>query len=293
MKPRLVNLNDENIDVSHEEAVRRSLAEWVLDCNIPRAHVSNLLKRLNREAGLAYLPLDSRTLLKSLRSRIQCRVVEPGSYFNFGIASTLAVVLALLNSKNIQNVLQFIWSIDGLPLVKGSGNSFWPILGKLYNVEYAELIVVGVFCGIKKPNCINNFLLEFVTELSDLQKNGFEFRGRLLKIETIAMLFDAPARSFATSVVPHNSYNCCHKCTTKGDWVRNTGKHGGRVTYPDLNAPARTDALFWQRPVAYLNHFDNKKKQIYSRKSVNRYGKKYPVRLYAFGLFGGPKKVYE
>ncbi|XP_045029453.1 uncharacterized protein LOC123472249 [Daphnia magna] len=155
----LVNLNDENIDVSHEEAVRRSLAEWVLDCNIPRAHVSNLLKRLNREAGLAYLPLDSRTLLKSLRSRIQCRVVEPGSYFNFGIALTLAVVLALLNSKDIPNVLQFIWNIDGLPLVKSSGNSFWPIVGKLYNVEYAELIVVGVFCGIKKPNCINDFFL--------------------------------------------------------------------------------------------------------------------------------------
>uniref|UniRef100_A0A0P5ZSP4 Transposase domain-containing protein n=1 Tax=Daphnia magna TaxID=35525 RepID=A0A0P5ZSP4_9CRUS len=153
----LVNLNDENIDVSHEEAVRRSLAEWVLDCNIPRAHVSNLLKRLNREAGLAYLPLDSRTLLKSLKSRIQCRVVEPGSYFNFGIASTLAVVLALLNSKDIPNVLQFIWNIDGLPLVKSSGNSFWPIVGKLYNVEYAELIVVAVFCGIKKPNCINDF----------------------------------------------------------------------------------------------------------------------------------------
>lgn len=173
----LVNLNDENIDVSHEEAVRRSLAEWVLDCNIPRAHVSNLLKRLNREAGLAYLPLDSRTLLKSLRSRIQCRVVQPGSFLNFGIASTLAVVLALLNSKDIPNVLQFIWNIDGLPLVKSSGNSFWPIVGKLYDVEYAELIVVGVFCGIKKPNCINDFLLEFVTELSDLQKNSFEFRN--------------------------------------------------------------------------------------------------------------------
>jgi hypothetical protein len=89
----LVNSNDENIDVSHEEAVRRSFAEWVLDCNIPRAHVSNLLKRLNRKSGL-----DSRTLLKSPRSRIQCRVVEPGSYSNFGIASTLAVDLALLNS---------------------------------------------------------------------------------------------------------------------------------------------------------------------------------------------------
>jgi hypothetical protein len=74
------------------------------------------------------------------------------------------------------------------------------------------------------------------------------------------MLFDAPACSFVTSVVPHNSYHCCHKCTIKGDWVRNTGKHDGRVTYPYLNAPARTDALFWQRPVAYLNLFDKKRK---------------------------------
>ncbi|XP_046632131.1 uncharacterized protein LOC124311816 [Daphnia pulicaria] len=50
----LVNLNDENIDVSHEEAVRRSLAEWVLDCNIPRAHVSNLLKRLKQQNLFVY-----------------------------------------------------------------------------------------------------------------------------------------------------------------------------------------------------------------------------------------------
>lgn len=69
----LAILNDDNFGVSYEEAVRRSLAGWVLDCNIPRAqHVLHLLKRLNRDSGLTYLPLGSRTLLKSLRSRIQC-----------------------------------------------------------------------------------------------------------------------------------------------------------------------------------------------------------------------------
>jgi hypothetical protein len=49
----LVNLNDDNIDVSHEEAVRRSLAEWVLDCNIPR-DVSNLLKPLKQQNLFVY-----------------------------------------------------------------------------------------------------------------------------------------------------------------------------------------------------------------------------------------------
>jgi hypothetical protein len=68
----LAILNDDNFGVSYEEAVRQSLAGWVLDCNIPRAHVLHLLKRLNRDSGLSYLPLGSRTMLKSLRSRIQC-----------------------------------------------------------------------------------------------------------------------------------------------------------------------------------------------------------------------------
>ncbi|EFX70996.1 hypothetical protein DAPPUDRAFT_112125 [Daphnia pulex] len=68
----LAILNDDNFGVSYEEAVRRSLAGWVLDCNISRAHVLHLLKRLNRDSGLTHLPLGSRTLLKSLRSRIQC-----------------------------------------------------------------------------------------------------------------------------------------------------------------------------------------------------------------------------
>ncbi len=67
----LANLNDDNFGVSYEEALRRSLAEWVLDCNIPRAHVLHLLKLLNRDSGLTY-PLGSRTLLKSMRSTIQC-----------------------------------------------------------------------------------------------------------------------------------------------------------------------------------------------------------------------------
>lgn len=156
---------ENEVDVCPQELVKRSLGEWVLDCNIPRSHVSKLLKRLNTDAGLTYLPLDSRTLLKSVRSRIQLQIVPPGAYFHFGVAKTLTTVLALLDFKDIPSVLEFIWNIDGIPLSKSSGNSFWPIVGKLYNIESAELIVVGVYCGIKKPKCVNDFLREFVNEL--------------------------------------------------------------------------------------------------------------------------------
>jgi hypothetical protein len=50
----LAILNDDNFGVSYEEAVRRSLAGWVLDCNIPRDHALHLLKRIKRDSGLTW-----------------------------------------------------------------------------------------------------------------------------------------------------------------------------------------------------------------------------------------------
>lgn len=55
-----------------EANVKRSLSEWPISCNIPRQHVSNLLKGLHDDANLTFLPVDSRTLLVSICLSIQC-----------------------------------------------------------------------------------------------------------------------------------------------------------------------------------------------------------------------------
>ncbi len=64
---------------------------------------------------------------------------------------------------------------------------------------------------------------------------------------------DAPATTFALNIQSHTGYFACRKCTTRGVYARNIiyfltrGKRGGRVTFPELNAPLRTDYSFRKR----------------------------------------------
>lgn len=72
-----------------ESTVKQSLIKWVVDCNIPRSHVTNLLKRLQNDANLTFLPLDSRTLMSSKREKIEVREMPPGKYQHFDTVASL------------------------------------------------------------------------------------------------------------------------------------------------------------------------------------------------------------
>lgn len=80
-------------------------------------------------------------------------------------------------------------------------------------------------------------------------------------VGTKGFVCDAPARSFLTSVVPHNSYYVYHKCFLRGEYLKNQNKRGGRILYPDCFSPIREDLNFQNSSaVEYKNHFDNNKK---------------------------------
>lgn len=76
---------------------------------------------------------------------------------------------------------------------------------------------------------------------------------------------DAPATSFALNIAAHNAYCGCRKCTTVGLWVGNRitchtqAKTGGRVTYPELDAPLRTDRSFRDRLQPKHHNKDNRR----------------------------------
>jgi hypothetical protein len=80
------SIEDEN---EFESIVKQSLIQWVVDCNIPRCHVSNLLNILHRDANLTFLPLNSRTLLSSKRGKLQLTDKPPGKYQHFDVAAAL------------------------------------------------------------------------------------------------------------------------------------------------------------------------------------------------------------
>jgi hypothetical protein len=104
---------------------------------VPYIHVSSLLKVLHKDAGLTYLPLDSRTLLKSLRGKLLFEDMPPGKYRHFDLEASLVRFLVALQSKGIQipSEIKLLFNADGLPLSKSGSNEFWPILVRIQGIN--------------------------------------------------------------------------------------------------------------------------------------------------------------
>lgn len=127
-----------------ESTVKQSLVDWVIECNIPRAHVSNLLKRLKNDANLHFLPLDRTTLLSSSRSRVALIDMPPGEYKHFNIVTSLKGVLHSMVSTGITDpqCLRLLVNIDGITVSKSSRSEFWPILVKVLGDSKNSLCLV-------------------------------------------------------------------------------------------------------------------------------------------------------
>lgn len=116
-----------------EKKVKTSLVDWVVECNIPRSHVNNLLKRLNNDAGLTYLPLDWRTLMSSKRGKVKVIDMPPGQYHHLEVEPSLHAILVSMEARGmpIPDEMYILFNIDGLPLSNSSSSDFWPILCKV------------------------------------------------------------------------------------------------------------------------------------------------------------------
>ena len=81
----------------------------------------------------------------------------------------------------------------------------------------------------------------------DLQQGPVHIAGvcRPVDVKLACSVCDAPARAFVKQVKGHCGYYRCEKCTQKGQW-------DGKVIFPDVNAPLRTDVLF--DDMRYANH---------------------------------------
>ena len=150
--------------------------------------------------------------------------------------------------------------IDGIPIAKSSGSQFRPILCSIYG--YQNVVVVGIFHGLKKPEDVNEFLLDFLAEAKTVLEDGLKYDGKVIAVTIAALVCDAPARCFVTNVVSHNAYYGCHKCTTVGVWIRNTlpTNHEGRVTYPGINDRLRGNESFRMR--SQSRHHNQKGRSI-------------------------------
>ncbi|KAJ8910893.1 hypothetical protein NQ315_014221 [Exocentrus adspersus] len=123
---------------------------------------------------------DPRTLLKTPNSYEVIEIEGGGSYYYFGIEKTI-----ILLSVNI----------DGLPLSKSSGSSFWPILCLITSIKKLEdkVFIVALYHGSEKPKN-PNVLLKFIYE------NNICINNILCTFRVQMLICDTPAKSYVLQV---------------------------------------------------------------------------------------------
>ena len=214
---------------------KENLSAWATKFNQSHAALAELLEILIKSN--LDLPRDPRTLLATPKET-EIKNIAGGQYYHFGIQSSIVAKLDTFSLElgNVDTLTLHI-NIDGLPLHRSSNESLWPILGIIKEFPGSEPCVIGVFSGKSKPQPVHEFLNDFVEEMSVLQDQGLEYDGRKFAVKLDAFICDAPARSFVKCVKGHSGYNGCERCTQHGVW-------NGKMTFPEVNAPERTDIQF-------------------------------------------------
>jgi len=156
-----------------------------------------------------------------------------GDYIYLGFRETLCELL-----KGCHDVaeLQLALNVDGVPLFASSKYSVWPVLCYAMNVKPHRVFVVALYGGYSKP-CNLQFLQESINELKLLSRDGLIIDGRKTSCIPKMCVCDAVARSMVKAIKQFSGYYGCDKCSQKGQYV-------GRMTYPSVDGPLRTDSSF-------------------------------------------------
>ena len=104
------------------------------------------------------------------------------------------------------------------------------------------------------------YLKFFAADIHHLKRSGLQFEGQTINVSVCGMSSDAPATAYILNIKGHNAFHGCRICTTRGSWTptiskRTNARSGGRVTFPDINAPLRSDSSFRKRE--NIQHHNN------------------------------------
>lgn len=65
----------------------------------------------------------------------------------------------------IEDQIDILVNIDGMPVYKNSDKQFWPILIKIYHRNYlCKPGIVALYCGDSKPNYMDEYMSDFIDE---------------------------------------------------------------------------------------------------------------------------------
>lgn len=235
---RFENAEEEDVD----ETLRKELAILVRKHSFSREATNNLLS-LFRRNGHSSLPLQRDTLCKAPRHKKVPRICRPGHYIHFGIQNVLQKCNFSFLSE--MEVVTLDFNMDGLSLSNSSQSKIWPIMAAFPNRLDVSPIVVGAYFGYKNPASVDDFLSDFVQEMSYLLQNGVRVTPRkiLKPISVRTYICDAPARAFITGTLSHTSNVGCGKCDQRCHRTVGTNKR----VYSSVRCEPRTDHTFKER----------------------------------------------
>ena len=222
-----------------QSSLREDMAAWAADTKQTHMSVNKMLAILRKHGH--NLPKDHRTLMHTpsvVESKKKCN----GDYIYYGLESGIRKYLE--QCPTFSGAVKLDINIDGVPLFKSSQTQFWPIMAKF---DKSEPFIVSLFCGTAKPDPIEDYLQDFVTELLDLQEKGIDHEGIRFDVMINAFICDAPARAFVKCIKGHNAYEACERCEALASHVN------GRMVYTN-HAPCekRTDEGF--KTLQYTGH---------------------------------------
>lgn len=183
------------------------------------------------------LPVDARTLLNAPVSNNPFKTLNNGGYVHLGILRYIEKILSCNLFRS--SIISMSFNIDGLVLFNNSVKQIWPILGFVNNLGTdLKPFAIGIFYGKSKPEPLDVYLEDFISELSRLIDTGVFLNGKNYSIEIRSFVCDAPAMAYIKCIKLHSGYSFCGKCIEAGDYVN------GRVIMRNISAPTRSDQSF-------------------------------------------------
>jgi len=170
-------------------AKRQRLANIFLTRKASHELINDILRFLH-DYNFGNLPKSAKTLLKTPTEATKFRDVPPGQYWHCGITEHIIEFA----SKSNATVIDVTFSCDGVPIFNSSAKTFWPLTCSFNGSP--EVFIIGVYVGNEKPADPNLFLRDFVDEIIPLCENGIRLKGKIIAVNVVIAICDAPAKSF-------------------------------------------------------------------------------------------------
>ena len=188
--------SDSDDDVLDDISFREGLADWTNKYSIKQNALDGLLLiGLLKANGHPDLPGCARTLLQTSRNiPIQQKSGMEYVYFPFSEQLLRHFKRHPVDTICRTDSLEISLNVDGLPLLKSSGENVWPVLYAIVNIKPIVVFPVVLTCGDSKPNDLE-FLEELINDLNDVLKSGIQDGERVLSVTIRCVVCDAPARA--------------------------------------------------------------------------------------------------